>query len=180
MTRAGDRDAPEGARGPSSPRPPTARNRRTAAAPHTPEAWGQWGGGVSPRRAAPAPSGKPRTSRARRASGGVRCTSAPAPGARKPLTPQQKPGPGLRPAHHLLRPPAALRFLLPWAGRGRGRAWRRPSRWGKGAGGGREAPVAGAPRAPLLTWRRLPRLTRCLPPPVAAGEWGQVRPPNPW
>lgn len=106
------------------------------------------------------PEGPPRVREFRR-------TSAPTPGARKPLTPQQIPGPGPRPAHHLLRPPAALRFLLPWAGRGRGRAWRRLSRWGKGAGGGGEAPVAGAPRAPLLTWRRLP------PPdalPAAAGR----------
>ena len=167
---------------PPTPHPPTAWHRVRAASAAAPEARREGEFDLCAPAPAPAPGGKPRTASAGRAPEGARCAPAPAPGAGNPLAPQQTPGPGPRASGRpttccARRPPSASGS--PGPGRAGGGPRLSLSRVGEGSERGRGGAGPPGPCGP----RSSPgggslRLTRCPPPPVAAGEWGQVKPPN--
>lgn len=119
---------------------------------------------LSPARRAPPPRGPPSGAPGLREAGGHLRRRGP--GSRASLPTETRRGPAGRPRARPRQPPRAL-------GRRRPSPARRP-----------RAPPAAAPlpapraAAALLTWRRLSP-PDALPPPVATGEWGQVRPPRP-
>lgn len=83
-------------------------------------------------------------------------------------------GPRAQPPARLARPPSGFRSPVR----------ERPGRASAGGGRERPPPSPSTPPVPRPRPRRSPgggppRPPRCPPPPVAAGEWGQVRPPNP-
>jgi hypothetical protein len=155
----------EGRRGaPARPatRPPTARGRRMARG-----GWGPDQGAPNRREAGRGPQA-PRAPQSRPQD----CPSSISANARSRLRARGPPR-----AHHLLRLRLPSASGSPAPGGAGGGPPRASARWGKGATGEGQR-RAGGPRPRFSPGGGSLRLTRCPPPPVAAGEWGQVRPPN--
>lgn len=155
--------------------------RRASRLPRPADSGGPDLGAPTPPTPPPAGSSVPRALGARLRGSAAPRPLPPGPGSPSPLSKRlalaREPAAGGGPTTCCARrPPSASGSPAP-GGAGGGP---RLSPVGEGSGGGRGGAGAPGPRGQRSSPGGGPlRLTRCPPPPVAAGEWGQVRPPNP-